>query len=407
MNTATALASETTSTPNDFYAALPRATAFDDLIADDSFTSLPDDWFVGIADIVDSTGHIQRGLYKTVNTIGAAVISAQINASSDETEPGTGEFPFVFGGDGASFAMPGTHREAAATALARVRRWAKNEFDIDLRAAIVPVSAIRAAGHDVRVARYRISDELDYAMFAGGGVRFADEQMKAGKFAIPEAADDELPNLTGLSCRWTPMVAKNGVVLSLVVQPVAGVDAAAQNALLREIIALTEQLHRNGHPVPAEGPGFEWVPEGLELEARATHGGAPLWKRKMQLWFETLIALVFFKTGWSVGGFNATHYTVTTGRNADFRKLEDGLKMTIACSDAVYRQIEAVLQQGRADGLIRYGTATQNSAVMTCIVPSVMRDDHVHFVDGAAGGYALAAQRLKEGPVEFRMQKKC
>ena len=33
---------------------------------------------------------------------------------------------------------------------------------------------------------------------------------------------------------------------------------------------------------------------------------------------------------------------------------------------------------------------------MTCIVPSYVSDDHVHFLDGAGGGYALAALNLKE-----------
>jgi hypothetical protein len=32
---------------------------------------------------------------------------------------------------------------------------------------------------------------------------------------------------------------------------------------------------------------------------------------------------------------------------------------------------------------------------VTCITPSVYERNHVHFVDGAAGGYALAAARLK------------
>ena len=37
----------------------------------------------------------------------------------------------------------------------------------------------------------------------------------------------------------------------------------------------------------------------------------------------------------------------------------------------------------------------QKEALMTCLVPSPMRDDHVHFVDGAARGYASAAIKLK------------
>jgi hypothetical protein len=35
--------------------------------------------------------------------------------------------------------------------------------------------------------------------------------------------------------------------------------------------------------------------------------------------------------------------------------------------------------------------------MMTCIVPSVESDDHLHFLDGASGGYALAAKMMKAG----------
>jgi Protein of unknown function (DUF3095) len=32
---------------------------------------------------------------------------------------------------------------------------------------------------------------------------------------------------------------------------------------------------------------------------------------------------------------------------------------------------------------------------MTCYVPSITDRGHVHFVDGADGGYAMAAQAMK------------
>jgi Protein of unknown function (DUF3095) len=34
-------------------------------------------------------------------------------------------------------------------------------------------------------------------------------------------------------------------------------------------------------------------------------------------------------------------------------------------------------------------------AIVTCYAPSPTRSDHVHFVDGAAAGYAAAAAQLK------------
>ena len=55
------------------------------------------------------------------------------------------------------------------------------------------------------------------------------------------------------------------------------------------------------------------------------------------------------------------------------------------------------LRAGAAAGLIDYGLHAQASALMTCIVPSLARNDHIHFIDGADGGYARAAERLKAG----------
>ena len=34
--------------------------------------------------------------------------------------------------------------------------------------------------------------------------------------------------------------------------------------------------------------------------------------------------------------------------------------------------------------------------MMTCFTPSPVNPNHVHFIDGAQGGYALAATALKE-----------
>jgi hypothetical protein len=43
---------------------------------------------------------------------------------------------------------------------------------------------------------------------------------------------------------------------------------------------------------------------------------------------------------------------------------------------------------------VRFGTFRQAHAQITCMVPSPMRDEHFHFVDGADGGYAMAASLM-------------
>ena len=116
----------------DFYEALTISDNFDDLTRSDAYEPLPNDWLIGTADIVGSTKQVEAGNYKTVNTVGAAVISAQINGADGM------EFPFVFGGDGAAFAFHPEQEAAARKALAEVRRWSKEEFGLELRAAIIP-----------------------------------------------------------------------------------------------------------------------------------------------------------------------------------------------------------------------------------------------------------------------------
>src|SRR2546423_15252789 len=89
------------STPNGsdtFYGGIPVFRGFGRLMDPAMYSPLPDDWTIGVADIVESTKAIAEARYKAVNMAGAAVIAAVTNALE-----GRG-FPFVFGGDGASFA---------------------------------------------------------------------------------------------------------------------------------------------------------------------------------------------------------------------------------------------------------------------------------------------------------------
>ena len=372
-----------------FYDQLARVSAFDQLTQAARFTPLPQDWWIGVADIVNSTGLVEQGRYKTVNMVGAAVISAMMNALK-----GTA-FPFVFGGDGAGFAIPPQDEKAARDALARVKRWAQAEFDIEMRVALVPLADARAAGSDVRVARFQVSDGVDYAMFDGGGLLWTERQMKDGRYPIAAAPEGSEPDLTGLSCRWSHMSARNGTILSVLVAPEPDVARDQIAEVYDRIVALVQGLERGGHPSPATGPGSDWPPKGARLEAHASRGTGSLWKAQAKALFESFVAWLLIRSGVKLGGFDARRYMRAVGENADFRKLDDGLKMTLDCDPATQAQIETVLSEAAEAGLLKYAVATQDEAMMTCIVPSILTDDHVHFIDGAAGGYTLAASRMK------------
>ncbi len=368
---------------------LPAFSRFEDVSDPAVYQALPDDWALAIADVVSSTAAIAQGRYKQVNMAGAAVISAVLNAV------GIKSLPFVFGGDGAFVAVPPDGRAAARAALADVGTWVAEEMRLDLRTALVPLSAIRAAGHDVRAARFQASTEVGYAMFAGGGASWAEAQMKAGAFAVPRAASGARPDLTGLSCRWNPVSARNGHIVSLIVVPgAAGYDARFRS-FVDEVLALAAEGARQGNPVPDGGPPLKLSLAGVEAEARLEKAWLARMRVRIGVVLIAGLLIVLHRFNRKLGDFDARAYTRDIELNADFRKFDDGLKMTIDVTDDQLRRIEALLAGAAASGLCHYGLHSQQSALMTCIVPTPMTRDHMHFVDGGAGGYAEAAKRMK------------
>ncbi|MGB7286639.1 MAG: DUF3095 family protein, partial [Salaquimonas sp.] len=264
--------------------------AFEDIANPENYVELPDNWYVGIADIAGSTSAMEAGLYKTINIIGAAVISAQINVIKDK------KFPFIFGGDGSTFAISPNYKKQSLEQLAAVRRWAQDEFGIELRTALIPVKDIHASGNIVAVARFAASAGVDYAMFRGGGIQWAEERLKAGEFDVQIAEPGITPDLTGLSCRWQTMQSQHGSIFSLVIVPVDQSQTVKFDRFARKLILIVEKMIREGRPVPDEGPGVGWPPEGLSLEAHASHGKRSLFLTKCKLLFETLLVWIMFKT---------------------------------------------------------------------------------------------------------------
>ena len=371
------------------YEDLPVFDAFEKVSDPSVFTPLPDDWQVGAADVVKSTDALRAGRYKDVNMAGAAVVGAVRNAL------GSVSFPFVFGGDGAVLAVPGDAAALARSAMAATTNFVRDELKLDLRVGMLPVGAVRAASHDVCVARYAASPEAVYAMFSGGGASYAEAELKAGRIAI-DAAPGSRPDLTGLSCRWSPIASRLGVILSVLVAPAPGASEAAFRKVASEVIRITEAETRGGHPVPPEGPQFSLNRRAMRLEAAATEGRGGRLARYAAILGEMLFAMYLEKRGRAAGRFDPKRYRGWVAKNSDFRKYDDALRMTIDCTLATADRLEATLRKAEADRIVDYGLHRQDAALMTCIVPSYVSDDHVHFLDGAGGGYALAAQALKE-----------
>jgi len=371
-----------------FYGTIPVFRGFASLMEPSLYSPLPDDWSIGVADIVESTKAIAQARYKAVNMAGAAVIASVTNALEGR------EFPFVFGGDGASFAVAPDDLERAREALAATARWVRDDLDLVMRVALVPVAAVRAQRLDVRVARFGPSANLSYAMFSGGGLGFAEAAMKRGEFAVAAAPSGTQPDLTGLSCRFEEIPSVRGLILSVLVVPARAADPAAFRRVIEDVITLVERSPDAARPVPPGGPPLRWPPAGVDYEARARRGG-PLFKRRAGVLAHTLFVYFIMRFGIKVGGFVPKTYVQQVVENSDFRKYDDGLRMILDCTAELERALTERLAQAASSGIARYGLHRQDAAMMTCFTPSALRSDHVHFIDGARGGYASAATALK------------
>ncbi|MGS4885180.1 DUF3095 family protein [Roseibium sp. MB-4] len=376
----------------DFYSELPSCQDFKSDNIRNDFIPVPEDWVVLTADIVRSRDAINAGRYKHVNMVGAAVIAAVLNKIDRE------RVPFVFGGDGAVVVVPEADKKLAAEAIAGVVALARDVVDLELRAASIPVADIRKRGGDIKVRKYCLSPGNHLAMIIGDGLLIADRILKDPQavkpYALAASSDD--PVLSGLSCRWEPLDAQNGHIVSVILKP------ATDESLPEIIEGLAGGLGFN--PLTddeklrlAEGPRlkFRFPPRTLSLEA--SFGSPGRWLKGYLMGIvESLFFMYGYFTGRRVGPFEPKKYIKELSLNTDHRKLGDSLQLVLDLTPDQLTAVKTYLEsQSKADQLV-YGLHVSDSALMTCFVQDVSNNQHIHFVDGANGGLSLAAIDFKK-----------
>jgi hypothetical protein len=349
-----------------------------------SYVRVPDDWLIAVGDVVQSTPAIAAGRYKDVNLAGAATIVGILNASAGR------DLPFAFGGDGGVVLLPPELAGAARKALQGVQQIGRNALSLDMRCALVPVSVVRAGGRDVLLAYQALGPARKLAMISGGGIDCAEAIAKShqgGQFIVSADAATQDADLDGLSCRWQPLQTQNGVMLSAIVRATDQTSALAP-AYLDIYQQIQRVIAHDPSPVSPANLKPSWPPRGARLER--------IFGRSLfEVYGQSLLAIVSEKTGMTIGGFNARAYHAAHQSHSDYRKFADSLRMVIDCKSDEAEGIESILKAAQAQNLIEFGLHRAASALMTCFVASTDDGGHIHFVDGADGGYAMAAQSLK------------
>ena len=379
-----------------FYNQLAPFHDFADFVELDAYDPVPDDWIVMVSDVEGSTRAIEEGRYKDVNMVGAASITAVLNTCGEV------EVPFVFGGDGGTVVVPGSLREAAGDALIGLQAISQATFGLALRVGAVPVADLRARGVDVRVRKYELSAGNYLAMFAGGGIELSDSLLKSappgGPYLLEARSEAREPNLKGLSCRWEPLSPRSGRMMTIMVQGTRS-DLADESALLGGVVRKISDIlgHRlqDSAPASVHALKFRWPPRGLALEARATAGRWTTSARYLVVLTSSLIQLWCERLDRRVGPYNAPVYRDELRSNTDFRKYDGILRMVLDVSESQADLIERYLAHEHDRGRLVYGVQLADTALMTCLVFSLGLSEHVHFIDGSDGGFAMAAQEFK------------
>ena len=374
-----------------FYSDLPVLTDFVQITNHDNFVAVPDDWLIVITDVVGSTRAIEQGRYKDVNLLGACSIVSVLNIA-DEVD-----VPFVFGGDGASLLIPPTLLGETTRSLRAIQTLAKEEFSLSLRVGIVPVWVAVNAGHPVDIAKLEISRNYRQAVFMGGGLTYATELIKnpatTDLYMLDLTSSSSPANLSGLECRWQDIPSRHGETVSLLV-------LATQNEEYRDVIEQIQLIYGAGdrhNPITRDHLSLSFSPSTLSKETKV-RASTNHWLSKLRylikIQFENLLGWIFMKFKLNVCGTDWSKYQDVVAAATDYRKFDDMLRMVIA-GDALQREnLTNYLEQKYRSGKLVYGLHVSDRALLTCLVFD-RNGRQVHFVDGADGGYAMAAKEMK------------
>jgi len=381
------------SSEREFYHRLPALEAFEMLVDDRRYEPLPSSWWLILTDIEGSTAAVKEGRYKEVNLVGAACIIAVANALPGES------IPAVFGGDGASLAVHESALPALRRAVAGVKAMARASFGLTLRTGAISVKEIREAGADVRIGRLTVKGRFGQAMFAGGGLHLAESWLKTPGDSHLWAEEGRLEDadFSGLECRWQPLETERGGYLCLLAMALQA-DAESRRHFYEGVLALVVQtLGSDPNPMLASRIELVRNAEALMPETKVVmKGKPPVWQRlrAFAALTQTRIGGQFMKRGIRLPGADLPRYQAELPRHTDYRKFDDALRMVVAASEAEVTAIRAGLTELCADGQGVFGTHLSRQALLTCMVLD-RQERHLHFIDGADGGYVLAAKELK------------
>lgn len=372
-----------------FYSRLPvNEIPLGELLMEDHlFFKIPENWHVVITDIKNSTAAVRDGLHETINVIATGCIVAVINIAYKAKL----SVPFFFGGDGASFIIPNSLLDTVMHALYIHQENTKKNFNLELRIGHVSVSEIYEQQHELNISKFKTSGIFAIPVLLGNGLHYAEKKIKGNdyRFAPPLRRNEEL-DLSGMQCRWDRIKPPENSfeVISLLVM---ARDAAKQSETFKKVIDSLDEIYgdpQNRKPITVSKLKLKATLAKIGLEMNARMGGfRPFYL--LSNWIKASLGYFYFKTK------KGKVYLYNLVDMSDTLIIDGRINTVISGTPHQRGLLESVLSGLETDGEIFYGLYVSKESVMSCYVGN-LRDRHIHFVDGAEGGYTKAAGVIKQ-----------
>ncbi len=372
-----------------FYSRLPvNEIPLTDLLTEEHlFFRIPANWYVVITDVRNSTAAIQKGLHETINLVATGSIVAVLNIAYKSNIT----VPFFFGGDGASFILPPTLLDAVTHALLQHKDNTKAGFDLDLRVGYVPVTDIYEQSHALNISKLKTSELFTIPVLLGDGLTYAEKKIKGPDymFATSTTVSDDL-DLSGMQCRWDRIKPPENffeIVSLLAIAP----DGVKQSEAFKKVMDNIDAIYggpQRRKPITVDKLKLRATLAKIGLEMKVRMGAFRPFYLLIN-WIKTSLGFFYFRTK---KGKRYLHNLVDL---SDTLVIDGRINTVISGTPQQRELLETALTIIEREGQIIYGLYVSKESVMSCYVRN-MSDRHIHFVDGAEGGYTKAAGMIKK-----------
>ncbi len=372
-----------------FYTKLPRLKGeIEQVVQNPSlYKDVPQDWFVLVTDVENSTPFVDSGRQQEVNLAATGSIVACLNVA----RPMGIDIPFFFGGDGATLIVPPAIVELCMDVLQQHSKRCESNFGFNLRVGNRPLSELKANGAVLKLLRFQRNKLHTMPIVMGDALKIAERSVKSSDDLITEALRKQALNLDGMECKWDkikPPEEWQEVVSFIITANRVGQQAQVYADVLRDFKNIYGDDDQRSPLIPKHLNMVRKIDQ-LKNEVKMKYNKVT-GKRLIDSYGRNLVGRLYLKH-FSKG----KNYVNELIQLTETLLLDGAINTIVSGNEKQRERMQTVLDKMENNGLINYGLHVSRRSVISCYVTG-LDDYHIHFLDGENGGYTKASKVLKK-----------